>query len=33
MQNCTTQPTLVAAYNQVDKFKVDYLKLNGLHTR
>jgi len=33
MQNMTTQPQLVKAYGEVDAYKVNYLKLNGLYTR
>ena len=33
MQGKTTQEELVSVYNSIEKFKVDYLKLNGNITR
>jgi hypothetical protein len=33
MENCTTQQELVEAYNKVDAYKIDYLKLNGRISR
>ena len=33
MQGKTTQAELVSVYNSIEKFKVDYLKLNGNITR
>lgn len=33
MNGKTTQPQLVVEYNKVEKFKIDYLKINGDKTR
>ncbi len=33
MNGKTTQAEIVAVYNSIEKFKIDYLKINGNVTR